>query len=116
MNRKGSVILHVLVSGVVVALIAALLLRVTMLRFLLTARSHKATQMKRADESTLARLSSVWNSSQMCTDFSGYVCTGTPGSCGCTCTSAGEPTVVATPVGPDCRLMITSPDLFPAPP
>lgn len=117
MNKRGSVILHVLVSSVVVALIAAVLLRMAMLRYLVTARSHKATQMKRLDEAALAQLNSNWSDTQMCTSFGSYTCAGaTAGYCGCTCTSAGKPTIVTSPSGAaPCQISITSPDLAPAP-
>lgn len=119
MNQRGSVILHVLVTGVAVALIAALLLRMTMLRAVVTSRSHKASQMKRFDEAALARLQSNWSSGQMCTSFPGYTCAGaTAGYCGCTCTpsSAGDPIIYTSPSGSaPCQLSIQSPDLAPPP-
>jgi len=112
--------LHVVVTGVVVALIAAMLLRVTMLRHLVITRSHKAAQMKRSDESSLARLQGTWNltGNGVCTPFTGYSsCSGSPGACGCVCTpdSATDPVVTATPVGAACRIDIVSIDMMPAP-
>lgn len=119
MNKRGSVILHILVTGVVVAFIAAMLLRLTMFRFLVTSRSHKSAQMKRFDESALARLNSNWISGGVCSNFNGgsglYSCSGAPGTCACTCTSPGAPTITAAVNGGACRITIDSPDLTPAP-
>jgi hypothetical protein len=115
MKKRGSVILHVLVTAVVVALVMAMILRGTFLRSLMTTRSHKAAQMRRSDESTLAVLNSNWDSNGVCSNFSSYSCTGSAGSCGCTCTSAGEPTIVTASVGAVCQIKITSPDLMPPP-
>ena len=123
MNLRGSVILHVLVTGVAVALIAALLLRMTMLRFVVTSRSHKASQMKRYDEAALARLNSNWASVGILSanNVPGYTSApasaSPPGTCGCTCTpsSAGDPTVITNSFGGACQLSIRSPDLAPSP-
>ena len=119
MNKRGSVILHILVSGVVVALVAAMLLRMAMLRYQITSRSHKAAQMKRMDESALARLTSNWASGQVCDNFPGYTCAGSvPGSCGCTCppTNSNEPLILTGASGAaPCQLTIQSPDISPAP-
>lgn len=120
MNKRGSVILHMLITGVVVALIAAMLLRLTMLRVMMTSRSHKAAQMKRYDEAALARIHSFWASAggaPCANNVPGYSCAGTPGACNCTCTpaSAGDPTVTVTGALPSCKLSIVSPDLSPAP-
>ena len=122
MNHRGSVILHVLVTGVVVALLAALLLRMTMLRFMVTAHAHASSQMKRDDESALARIQSNWNSANaVCANnVPGYSCSGAAGTCACVCTpvSVGDPTVtVSQPggAGTPCRLSIQSVDLMPSP-
>lgn len=125
-NRRGGVLVHVLVTGVIVALIAAVILRVTLLRYVVTARTHKASQMKRYDEAALARITSNWSNalyggtltSIICANnVPGYNCSPSafspPGFCGCTCTPsvAGDPTVNTSLVGGECRLQIVSVDL-----
>lgn len=117
MNNRGSVILHVLVTGVVVAFISAMLLRMTMFRYVVTARSHKSAQMKRYTEAVLAQLNSAWAGGQTCANFGNYTCAGaTVGFCGCTCTSAGVPSILTAPSGSaPCQITISSPDLAPAP-
>lgn len=132
MNRRGGVLVHVLVTGVIVALIAAVILRVTLLRYVVTARTHKASQMKRYDEAALARITSNWsNVSFACAtppcytsiscanNVPGYTCspaaTSPPGFCNCICTPsiAGYPTVTVSGGPPPlaCALSIASVDL-----
>ena len=48
-NQRGSVLLQVMVTSVLVALIAASLLRMSMLRYQVTSRSAKALQGKRVE-------------------------------------------------------------------
>jgi hypothetical protein len=94
MNRQGSILIHVLVTGVIVALIAACILRVTLGSYLVTARANSDGIQKRQDEGALNALMSTWNTSaSVCSAGAGYACTGAAGTCGCTCTKAGSPTV-----------------------
>lgn len=121
MTRKGSVLLHILVTGTVVALIAALLLRMGMLRYLIGARAIQGAQMRRDDESALARVMSYWNSANtLCANnVPGYSClpasTIPPGTCGCTCTPTDpkDAVVVSASSSGNCRLRIASADLLP---
>ncbi|HAZ08945.1 MAG TPA: hypothetical protein DCZ01_10590 [Elusimicrobia bacterium] len=126
MNHRGSILLHVLVTGVIVALIAGMIMRITLLRYVVTSRTHKASQMKRYDEAALARIHSSWSNapyggvllSISCADnVPGYRCsppsTIPPGACDCTCTpaAAGDPTVIASAAGSACQLRIDSVDM-----
>src|SRR5437016_5978654 len=119
MRNRGSVLLHVLVTGVLVALIVATLMRMTMLRYRVTARSARALQEKRSDQAALASLTGVWNLRNIvcASPTPDYTCSpasvAVPGVCGCTCTpvTLGFPTVTARVVGGVCTLNIVSTDL-----
>lgn len=127
-------LLHVLVTGAVVALIGASLLRMALLRYMMGARSGKLVVEKRADTGAYANLLTLWNAqSKTCYSdggaVSGYTCTPNangspvPGICGCTCTPVAQtnpptlPTVYAgqglapggTPT--NCPIYIKSPDM-----
>jgi len=112
MNRRGSVILHVLVTSVVVALIAASILHVAMMRYLVTARTNAATIQKRGDEGALALIATAWSTasfpcasgtcigsigcaSPAVAPVPGFTCTGAqtapPGNCSCSCTANNPP-------------------------
>jgi Tfp pilus assembly protein PilX len=117
MNRRGSVMMHVLVTGVVVALIAASLLQLSMMRLTVTNNAAKGGQAKRSDEAALARLMTAWNAvNGKCdspTSAYGYACAPAGANCSCTCapTLAGDPTVnVSGPAAGPCRFDIVSID------
>jgi Tfp pilus assembly protein PilX len=116
MNKRGSVLLQVLVTSVVVALIAATLLRMSLLRAQAASRGAKSLQEKRSDQAALASLLETWNQKQMvcASPTPDYTCVPAsaviPGKCGCTCapTTAGFPTVTTALVGGICQLSIVS--------
>jgi len=126
MNRKGSVILHVLVIGTVVALIAAGMLRMSLVSYLETAHVNAESTQKRGDEGALMRLASIWSlSNTSCASAAGYTCSGgnacsaaNPVTCTCSSTVAGNPTPIngrwvwtdaANTMGA-CQLTITASD------
>ena len=100
-TERGSVLVHVLLTGVVVALIAATLLRMSLLRYQMAGRSEKMLKEKRANQGGLASVMSAWNSvNTSCANnvpaSSGFTCSGTvapgpPGVCGCTCVQSSAP-------------------------
>ncbi len=102
MNSRGIILLQVLVAGIIVALIAAAVLRVTIGAGFLTERTNSVTIQKRADEGGFAQLMAVWNMNGPCTSIPGVYACSSPGTCNCTCTSpiAGNPRVVASGGGP----------------
>jgi hypothetical protein len=96
MGQRGSVILHVLVTGVIVALIVACLLRVSTLSYIQTARVNSVTTQTRGDEGALSSVLASWAANGACSNAPGYNCgtAGSPGamgSCGCTCVPTGSP-------------------------
>ena len=108
-RERGSILLHVMVTGAVMALIAATLLRLTMLRYQVSSRSQKMLQETNLDNSGLAALLGAWNKvNETCATSAVYTClpaaAAPPGICGCTCTptAAGNPpwpTVTTAPSG-----------------
>lgn len=112
-SERGSILLHVLVTGVLVAMIASSLLQMTMLRYQVTARANSGAQKKRSDQAALNQLISFWNAanSRCVNNLPGYSCAGAAGTCSCTCTpvSVGEPTIyVSGPNGGPCTIQIVS--------
>ena len=119
MGKKGSVLLHVLVTGALIALIAATLLRMALLRYQITAHATATTKERRADEAALNMIITAWNMNNVAcsnTNLSNYSCapaaTVPPGNCNCTCTPTGAaatasfPTIVAGGGSPPCTLVI----------
>ena len=99
MNKRGSILLHVLVTGALVALIAATLLRMAMLRYQVTVHATNTTKERRYDEGALNLIIGAWNSvnTACANNVPNYSCLpaagAPPGNCGCTCT----PTAAAPP-------------------
>lgn len=118
-GRRGSVLLHVLVTGVLVALIAATLLRMSVLRYTIASRGGKALAEKRYDQAGFHAILTNWNvANTVCANnVPNYSCAPAsvtpPGACSCTCTPAlaNFPTVTASLVGGNCQLNIVSTDL-----
>lgn len=117
MNKRGSILLHVLVTGALIALIAATLMRMAMLRYTVTAHATVQTQERRQAEGALNLIIGAWNSANTaCRDnVPYYSCTPNsttpPGVCTCVCTPTGGapayyPKVVASGVAPSCTLKI----------
>lgn len=127
-NRRGSVLLHVLVTGVLVALISATLLRMSFFRYAMAGRGALVLQEKRDDQAALAAVLGTWNNAnKVCGGApAGWGGCTNPGVCSCTCTrpgAVGPPvidavTVTAAATGPvsnPCVVTIKSLDLSPLP-
>ena len=110
-------LLHVLVTGIIVAFIAAGLLRMVLLNYIAVDRATKGAANRKEAEAMLQRALSYWNkSNQVCsTDPTYFVCVG-PGVganiCNCSCPNAAAlPRVDVTGGGaPPCVITITSSD------
>ncbi len=92
--------IHVLVSGVIMAFIVSSMMGLMLMHFGLTTRSHNASAVKKDNEGALSRMLINWNETgQVCSwpPAAGFTCTGTPGTCGCTCSAGNMPTVIARP-------------------
>lgn len=120
MGKKGSVLLHVLMTGALLALISATVLRLAMLRYMVTARTTQVNQERRYNETALSLLTTQWNSAnKYCASVAGnYSCTGGLGysppliSCNCTCSPIGAVSAtfpsVTSSGAPPCQLTILS--------
>jgi hypothetical protein len=120
MNKRGSVLLHVLVTGALLALIAGTLLRMALLRYQVTVHTTLTNQERRSDEAALNMVIGAWNSvNTACSQpavLVNYNCTPAsavpPGNCGCTCSPTGTalaakfPTLIAGGGAPPCTLTI----------
>jgi hypothetical protein len=114
MNSRGSIMAHVLVTGVIVAVIASSLLRMTLLNYTAMARVSSGAQEKKEAEAAFNRVMTAWNAANaVCSNtVSGYSCTGTAGTCGCVCTPSDPafPTVTAASTPEGCRVSATTVD------
>jgi hypothetical protein len=122
MGKRGSVLLHVLMTGALIALISATLLRLAVMRYTVTARATKTTRERRYDEAALAMLVSTWNNGNVyCANAGYYSCSGGGAgyaapltSCACTCTTGQQyypPTITGSGSPPTCKLDVVSQDL-----
>ena len=96
-RERGSILLHVMVTGAVMALIAATLLRMTMLRYQVSSRSQKILAENNDNQAVLSSILKAWNSAnggggQTCANvvIAGYAYAGTPGTCNCTYTPSPQ--------------------------
>ena len=118
LNRRGSVLVHVLVTGVVVAFIAAGLLRMVLMNYIAVDRASKGAQNRKEADAMLQRALTYWNKSNIVcsSDATFFVCatpsTVIPGICSCACPSAAAlPRVVVTGGGaPPCTITVISSD------
>lgn len=120
LGKRGSVLVHVLMTGVVVAIIAAGLMRMTMLRYVASTRAAGGAQARRAADSALNRALTYWNSANIvcANNIPGYSCSpasiASPGTCNCTCTSGSGATIVVSGGGaPPCNVSIVTSDPIP---
>ena len=113
LDRRGSVLVHVLVTGVIVAFIAAGLLRMVLMNYIVVDRATKGAANRKESEAMLNRALTYWNqTNQVCSNIpGGFSCTGTPGTCNCSCPSAGAvPRIFVRTVGAKCAVDLVSSD------
>ena len=117
LNSRGSVLVHVLITGVIVAFIAAGLLRMVLMNYIAVDRATKGAQNRKEAEAMLQRALTYWNqTNSVCsTNATYFPCTGTGvglNQCNCACPSAAAlPRVVVTGGGPPpCTITIISSD------
>ena len=117
LSRRGSVLVHVLITGVIVALIAAGLLRMVLMNYIAVDRAGKGAANRKESDALLNRALSEWNRTNLvCSNIpgpGGFTCSGVPGTCGCTCPSgAGPPNarIVTSLAGGVCKVDLISSD------
>ena len=118
-GERGSILLHVLVTSVVVAVISAAIIRLALFRAQMAGRGALVLQEKRDDTGALATVASQWSTVQ----GKQSACSGAPpgwggcsnaaappNNCACTCTGPSGVVVTASLVGGLCQLSIASAD------
>ena len=113
LNHRGSVLVHVLITGVIVAFISAGMLRMVMMNYIIVDKATKGAQNRKESEAMLNRAITYWNqTNQVCSNIpGGFSCTGVPGTCACSCPSAAAvPRIWARTVGAQCAIDLISSD------
>ncbi len=106
-------LVHVLVTGVIVAFIAAGLLRMALMNYIVVDRATKGAENRKEAEALLNRAVTYWNqANKVCSNIPGGLnCTGVPGTCSCSCPSAiAVPRIYARTVGGQCVVDLVSSD------
>lgn len=127
-DERGSILLHVMVTAVLVSIIAAGIMRLALFRSQMAARGAIVLEEKRDDTGALATVASQWSTVPGVTSVCsgpppGWTGCSNPGNCACTCTGPapnavtvqaacvpGAPTSAGCPAGNACRLTIVSAD------
>ena len=117
LGRRGSVLVHVLITGVIVAVIAAGMLRMVMMNYIAVDRVQKNAQNRKEADAMLLRAITYWNKSGIvCSTTALFPCSpsyGTaPGTCNCSCpNNVAIPRVTVTGGGaPPCNIQVISSD------
>lgn len=120
MRAKGSVLIHVLITSVIVAVISAGLMRMVLLNYTATQRAAEGVQGRKSAESSLDRMVAAWSqTNSFCASFTGYACSGVSNNvcggtgaqvCTCTPTNAAEPTIKVCLTGGNCKVKICTPE------
>ncbi len=119
-SEKGSVLIFVLVTSVVIAIIAAGLTRMMIMRAYASQRLQESNVNKKKAEAGINLVTSGWNAAgpgnSVCAPVAGYACTAglcTPGTCDCTMTvnppDSTQATVVAAVQNGNCTISATTP-------
>lgn len=92
-KSRGSVLIHVLITGVIVAFIAAGLLRMVMMNYIVVERAAKGAQNRKETEAILDRVTTYWTQNGVCTTVPFFGACSAPASpCLCTGAALGGPT------------------------
>lgn len=116
LNKRGSVLVHVLITGVIVAFIASGLLRMVLMNYIAVDRATKGAQNRKEVDAMLQRALTYWNrDNAVCTTSAQFPCVGAGvglNQCACSCPSAAAlPRVVVTgPLAGPCIVTIISSD------
>jgi|CXWL01.1.fsa_nt_gi hypothetical protein len=116
MNKKGFVLLHVIVLALIVASVTAGLARMLLMNYTATQRAVKGGQNRKEADALLSRATSYWSATgTVCANIPGIgACapapSPAPGVCNCSCPAAGVPRVWARVVGGECRVDLISSD------
>ena len=89
MNRKGSVLLQVMILGIIVAFLAAGMAAMLLMRGSATQHIEQGNMGARTDAGVLSNLLYYWNTAGVCSAVPGYSLTPGANSCSCTLVSNG---------------------------
>lgn len=106
-------LIHVLITGVIVAFIAGGLLRMVLMNYIAVDRATKGAANRKEAEALLNRAITYWNqTNQVCANIpGGFNCTGVPGTCSCYCpSSSAQPRIHAYTSGGACKVDLVSSD------
>lgn len=106
-SSRGSILVHVLVTSILVTIIATGLMTFLMMQYKMADLASKMSQNKKKDELALAELISSWNSNasgaSVCGSFGPYTCaTGAGTVCASTCKA---PETCTWTSGCNCRVL-----------
>ncbi|MBI5624899.1 MAG: hypothetical protein HY924_14075 [Elusimicrobia bacterium] len=117
-NERGSVMVHVLVTSVIMGILAAGMMTIVLMQYRLIHRQAYGSMGEKYDEMALSMLVSFWGANQtVCQNMAGshtdaisYTCSGTPGSCPCTCTPSNSfyPVITVGAAGADGSCSISA--------
>ena len=107
-NEKGSILVHVLVTGLVIAVIAAGILRITLQNYTAASRMSASEQARQNAEGALYVVMAAWNTNNAnCTGTSRVTIANNYGDCRCNGTIDGVPfTASSTTVAGRCTLQV----------
>lgn len=110
-GERGSVLVQVLITTVVVSTIAAGLMQLALLSYTVTARAAGSAALKKRAESSFNALMVQWNLSGVCTSLAGeYNCVLAGINCTCTPTGTDSPVVTAQNAGGSWTVSVNVPD------
>ena len=92
MNKKGHVLIHVLITTIIVVVIATGLAQMLLMRFTASNRAASGVAGRRQDEGSFNAVIALWNANNaVCSGApAGFICpTCSAGSCGCTVQPTG---------------------------
>lgn len=118
MSARGSVLVQVLILSLLMAYLAALILKMTMHQATSATHAISASDAMHSSQSALLAVHSAWNlnGGQLCGSYTWspsdqVACAGAPlGSCGCTCSvtsgGAASPMVTTSGSAADCETRV----------
>ncbi|MEK7234406.1 MAG: hypothetical protein AAB268_11360 [Elusimicrobiota bacterium] len=110
LNRRGSILVYVLVTGVIVSMIASGLLRMVMMNYAAVDRTGLSAIRRKEAESLLNVAVSYWSTvNSVCSSIPMFACSGPAGTCSCTCShpELGSIVVTGAPLL-TCTITVTS--------
>jgi hypothetical protein len=84
MNKRGAVLVHVLITSILVMVVATGLAQMLIQRQTISLKAAQGAAGRKQTEATLARLLSDWNQNGVCSAVTGYqLIAGATGRCDC---------------------------------